>query len=77
MTDQGSKSADQEQDQQTSLPSQEQVLGVVWSLLRKAVDGEQVDHPACAKYAELLLKNRPKAAAGIDPALLTAIEQAR
>jgi hypothetical protein len=38
------------------VPSREQVLAVVWNLMKKAKEAAEPDHTACAKYAELLLK---------------------
>jgi hypothetical protein len=51
------------------LPEPDEIRSVVWGLLQAAAAaGDGADHQACAKYAELLLKNASKVQAKDLPA---------
>lgn len=41
----------------SNLPTRQEVLGTVWQLLQSASSADEPDYPACAKFAELLVKH--------------------
>ena len=67
---------------ETPLPSKQEVLGVVWKLLKHAAEvseGQDSDMPSCAKLAELLLKHgtaEDPRGKGLSAELLAEIESA-
>ena len=60
------------------VPEQSEVLAKVWGLLQDAAKAGEVDHAACSRYAESLLKALPKPAAAVATNQMDeAIERAR